>query len=74
MIIQQRNEYENYFYRYTENNKTGYLENYLMALNVNTVVLRKKVKARIRRLNQCLKAIDAAEARELERWRNTQKF
>ena len=74
MIIQQRNEYENYFYRYTENNRTGYLENYLMALNVNTVVLRKKIKARIRRLNQCLKAIDAAEARELERWRNTQKF
>ena len=74
MIIRQQNEYENYFYRYTENNKTGYLENYLMALNVNTVVLRKKVKARIRRLNQCLKAIDAAEARELERWRNTQKF
>lgn len=74
MIIRQQNEYENYFYRYTENNKTGYLENYLMALNVNTVVLRKKVKARIRRLNQCLKAIDAAEAKELGRWRNTQKF
>lgn len=74
MIIRQQNEYKNYFYRYTENNKTGYLENYLMALNVNTVVLRKKVKARIRRLNQCLKAIDAAEAKELERWRNTQKF
>lgn len=74
MIIRQQNEYENYFYRYTENNKTGYLENYLMALNVNTVVLRRKVKARIRRLNQCLKAIDVAEARELERWRNTQKF
>lgn len=74
MIIQQRNEYENYFYRYTENNRTGYLENYLMALNVNTVVLRRKVKARIRRLNQCLKAIDAAEAKELEKWKNTQKF
>lgn len=74
MIIQQRNEYKNYFYRYTENNRTGYLENYLMALNVNTVVLRRKVKARIRRLNQCLKAIDAAEAKEVEKWRNTQKF
>lgn len=65
MIIRQRNEYENYFYRYTENNRTGYLENYLSDLDVDTVVLRRKIKARIRRLNQCLKAIDAAETKEL---------
>lgn len=65
MIIRQRNEYESYFYRYTENNRTGYLENYLSALNVDTAMLRRKVKARIRRLNQCLKAIDAAEAKAL---------
>lgn len=64
MTIRQKDEYENYFYRYTENNRTGYLENYLMALDVDTVELRRKVKARIRRLNQCLKAIDAAEAKE----------
>lgn len=64
MIIRQRNEYENYFYRYTENIRTGYLENYLSDLNVDTVELRKKVKARIRRLNQCLKAIDAVESKE----------
>lgn len=65
MIIRQRKEYENYFYRYTENNRTGYLENYLSDLDVDTVVLRRKIKARIRRLNQCLEAIDAAETREL---------
>lgn len=65
MIFQQQNENDNYFYRYAENNRTGYLENYLSDLNVDTVVLRKKVKARIRRLNQCLKAIDAAESKEL---------
>ena len=62
MIFRQQDKYVNYFYRYAENIKTGYLENYLMALDVDTVELRKKVKARIRRLNQCLKAIDAAEA------------
>lgn len=73
MIIRQRNEYENYFYRYTENNRTGYLENYLSALNVDTVVLRKKVKARIRRLNQCLKAIDAAESKELVQEKTNRK-
>lgn len=65
MIIRQQNEYKDYFYRYAENCRTGYLENYLSDLNVDTVELRKKVKARIRRLNQCLKAIDAAEAKEL---------
>lgn len=64
MIIQQKNEYANYFYRYVVTTRTGYLENYLSDLNVDTVVLRRKVKARIRRLNQCLKAIDAAEAKE----------
>ena len=49
MIFRQQDKYVNYFYRYTENIKTGYLENYLMALDVDTVELRKKVKARIRR-------------------------
>lgn len=29
MIIQQKNEYANYFYRYVETIRTGYLENYL---------------------------------------------
>lgn len=74
MIIRQRNEYENYFYRYTENNRTGYLENYLSDLNVDTAVLRRKVKARIRRLNQCLKAIDAAEAKELAQKNISRKY
>ena len=65
MIFQQIGKYDNYFYKFTENNRTGYLENYLMALDVDTDELRKKVKARIRRLNQCLKAIAKVEAKNI---------
>lgn len=65
MIFQQIGKHDNYFYKFTENNRTGYLENYLMALDVDTDELRKKVKARIRRLNQCLKAIAKVEAKNI---------
>lgn len=66
MIFHQTGKDDNYFNKFSENIRTGYLENYLTALNVDTVMLRKKVKARIRRLEQCLRAIDTAEARNIE--------
>lgn len=63
MIFKQEGKNNNYFVRFSEDNRSGYVDNYLSERSVDTAALRRIVRRRIRRLEQCLAAIEEAEGK-----------